>query len=252
MKLYKYIFVLSLIFAFSANVRSQDANGSYLNISLYDGGSFSYIIDKNEVSNFNDEASFDNLSSGSHYLKVFRETNLMKKTPDVIFSDYINIPAGYNLFAVIDEYEKFYIYKKVSDINYHKKHDCNCDCEYCRNCVYKNNSHRKDETYNKNDDDCRHNVIKKKNFDDLKSSIESKSFESTKLEMIKQVSDENYFTSEQLKSLLQTLSFESSKLDAAKYVYSKICDNENFYKVYDVFSFESSIDELKDFISGKK
>ena len=76
-------------------------------------------------------------------------------------------------------------------------------------------------------------------------------FESTNLNIVKTAIDKNYFSSEQLREILKYFNFESNKLEIAKYAYTKICDKNNFFKVYDAFNFDSSIDELKNYISGK-
>jgi len=44
-------------------------------------------------------------------------------------------------------------------------------------------------------------------------------------------------------------SFEDDKLEFAKYAYGFVYDPENYYQVYDVFDFSSSVDSLKKYIS---
>lgn len=250
MKNYKFLFAFFAII-FIPSLLAQDEAGSNLNLSLYDGSNFSYAIDNNQPSEFIDEADLSGISSGKHYLKIIQETNRMKKNPDVLFSDYVEIPSGSSLFAVIDEYGKFYIYKKINHLDYHRHTDskCNCDCEYCRNCIFKKKN--PDETNNQ-DYDCKSKIINAKDFEDLKNSVSSKSFEQTKLEIIKQAVDWNYISSRQLKELLQLFSFEDSKVEAAKYAYDKVCDKKNFSTIYDVFSFESSITSVAEYVKSKK
>jgi hypothetical protein len=234
MKNYIFLFVLTFLILPVSALKSQDASSSSnLNLSLFDGSNFSYSLDDAEASPFADEFDIIGISGGRHYLKVTAETNRMKKTQEILFSDYVDIPAGYSLFAVIDEYGKFYIYKKIASLNYHK--------------------HKKwipDETQ-KEKNDCKNKVMADADFDKLKSNVESKSFEQTKLDMIKQAVDMNYLTSAQLKELLKLFSFEDSKVTAAEYAYIKICDKQNFSTVYDVFSFESSISNIIEYIKNK-
>ncbi|MBN2668841.1 MAG: DUF4476 domain-containing protein [Bacteroidales bacterium] len=93
-----------------------------------------------------------------------------------------------------------------------------------------------------------HHPMSQSNFNSAKSSIESKDFEDSKLTIAKQIVDANCLTSEQVKSLMELFTYESSKLEIAKYCYKHTYDVENYYKVNDAFGFESSIDELNDFI----
>lgn len=89
-------------------------------------------------------------------------------------------------------------------------------------------------------------------FTDAKSSVESKSFEDTKLTLAKQVADNNCMSAEQIKGIMSLFSFEETKLEYAKYCYSRCSDKKNYYKLNDAFTFESSTEELNEYIKGKK
>ena len=67
--------------------------------------------------------------------------------------------------------------------------------------------------------------------------------------MINAVARNTNFTSLQIQSLLNTLSFEDNKLVLAKELYAKCIDRQNFFLVFEVFSFERSKRELSGFIS---
>lgn len=84
----------------------------------------------------------------------------------------------------------------------------------------------------------------------IKSSIMSKSFESTKLEIAKQVLGQRCLTSGQVKEILSVFDFESTKLDFAKFAYGRTFDIGNYYMVNDAFSFESSIGDLNNYINS--
>jgi hypothetical protein len=57
---------------------------------------------------------------------------------------------------------------------------------------------------------------------------------------------------DQLVDILNQMWFESSKLELAKYGYNNMDNVRGFYKVYDVFSFSSSVDELTEYIESNK
>ena len=94
--------------------------------------------------------------------------------------------------------------------------------------------------------------MKDGDFDNLKTLVNSKSFESTRIDFLKTAIDDNYFLSLQVKEMIRLLSFEASKLEIAKYAYKKTCDRENYFKVYDAFTFESSINELREWMKKNK
>ncbi|MDQ3051764.1 MAG: DUF4476 domain-containing protein [Bacteroidota bacterium] len=87
-------------------------------------------------------------------------------------------------------------------------------------------------------------------FQSMKGSISSKSFEDSKLTMAKQVINSNCLLSAQVREIMQLFTYEESKLDFAKYAYGRTYDIGNYYKVNDAFTFESSIEELNAYINA--
>jgi|CXWL01.1.fsa_nt_gi hypothetical protein len=81
-------------------------------------------------------------------------------------------------------------------------------------------------------------------FESAKSSIESKSFEDSKLTIAKQVLGSNCMLSSQVKDIMTLFDFEKTKLDFAKFAYGKTFDPGNYFKLNDAFEFESSTEEL--------
>jgi hypothetical protein len=89
-------------------------------------------------------------------------------------------------------------------------------------------------------------------FTSVKSSIESKNFEESKIKVAKQVIDANCLTTDQVKQIMLSFSFEETRLDLAKYAYLHTYDPKNYFKLNDAFTFETSIDELDAYIKSKK
>ncbi|MFH2142745.1 MAG: DUF4476 domain-containing protein [Bacteroidota bacterium] len=85
-------------------------------------------------------------------------------------------------------------------------------------------------------------------FSAAKGSVASKSFEDSKLTVAKQVVNANCLFADQVREIMMLFSFEDSKLDFAKYSWHKTYDRGNYFKVNDAFEFESSIDELNNYI----
>lgn len=87
-------------------------------------------------------------------------------------------------------------------------------------------------------------------FQSAKKSIASKSFEDSKLTLAKQIVSANCVLSSQVKDILGIFGFESTRLEFAKYAYKYTYDKKNYYKINDAFQFESSMDELNEFITS--
>ena len=89
------------------------------------------------------------------------------------------------------------------------------------------------------------------NFNMSLSIIEKESFDNSKLSTAKQVASNNPLCVTQIMQICRLFSFEQTKLDFAKYAYRFCVDQNNYFILNDVFSFDSSKDELRKFIDGR-
>jgi hypothetical protein len=217
---------------------------SYLQLSLEDDGDFACTLD-NTTLGMGNFAEFENIPAGEHSLKVVRDITGALET---VFDGKIKVPSGYDVYAVIDEYNSFNIYKKKK-YGFNRYVPTGDLSRRCGDDGTKINEKKDDQVVV--NDECRYKVMKSESFSDLKGSINNRAFESGNIATVKTAIDANYFTSEQVKEILGFFTFEDTKLDIAKYFYKKVCDKNNFFKVYDAFDFDSSIQELKNYISGK-
>lgn len=87
-------------------------------------------------------------------------------------------------------------------------------------------------------------------FENAKRSIASKDFSDSKLRLAKQIANSNCLLSSQVMEMMELFDFEDTKLDLAKYCFGYTLDYGNYYKVNDAFTFESSIEELDDYMNS--
>jgi hypothetical protein len=90
-------------------------------------------------------------------------------------------------------------------------------------------------------------------FVNVKSSISSKTFEDSKMTIAKQVVGANCLLCSQVKEIMMLFTYEDTKLDFAKFAYQHTYDLGNYYQLNDAFTYETTIDELNEYInsSGK-
>lgn len=94
------------------------------------------------------------------------------------------------------------------------------------------------------------NVMNDQEFNYLLSALQRNGmFEQNRIDLISVDVRNTNFSSRQIYAIIKTLDFDKSKLKLAKMLYTKCVDRQNFYMVYDLFSFDSSRKELRDFIS---
>ncbi|MBD2703178.1 DUF4476 domain-containing protein [Spirosoma sp. BT702] len=86
-------------------------------------------------------------------------------------------------------------------------------------------------------------------FDRIREAISKQTFDNDKYELFNTLLTNQSIASAQLAELLKLFDFDKKRLEAAKKVYQQIVDRENIYKVFDSFTFNTSVNELKAFIS---
>ena len=93
--------------------------------------------------------------------------------------------------------------------------------------------------------------VKEERFEDMMESVEDASFAEDKVRVCKRILKTNCLIIDQLVQMLEEISFDEDQLELAKFAYDHIYDLENFYKVYDVFSFSKSGEELEEYIENR-
>jgi hypothetical protein len=231
---------VSFLFLFSF-IQTRLYGTAYLNISIYDDSEFFIEFDKVLLKTPGNYAEFDSVTGGEHDIKISKTQSGLPG--EIIYSGKIKIPMEYALWYVVDEYGSLLMYKKV---NYSKK----------ESLIFYNAGRKKcggDKNLNVTvTDECTYKVIKDEDFKDLKKSISDRNFEITNIDILKSALDKNIFKSEQIRELLSYFTFEYNKIDIAKYAYKNTCDKKNYFKVYDAFIDDSSVNELKEFINKNK
>jgi hypothetical protein len=91
----------------------------------------------------------------------------------------------------------------------------------------------------------------KASFDSAKNNINSKGFDETKLSTAKQIVKSNCMSSAQIKEVMTLFGFDESRLDFAKYAYDYCVDPNNYFVVSEAFAFDSSADELNQYLESK-
>jgi hypothetical protein len=88
-------------------------------------------------------------------------------------------------------------------------------------------------------------------FSKAKENISSNSFEDSKMTVAKQVTKANCLTAAQIVEVMGLFSFEENKLQYAKYAYDFCYNQGDYYEVNSAFTFESSIEDLNQYLESK-
>lgn len=90
-----------------------------------------------------------------------------------------------------------------------------------------------------------------KRIEDMAKTIKDKTFNDDKVRVTKQIIRTNCITLDQLIVLLKNFDWDDGKLEIAKFAYDYVYDIENYYKIYGLFTFSSSGEELEEYINSK-
>ncbi len=92
--------------------------------------------------------------------------------------------------------------------------------------------------------------INASDFAEAKRTIKSKGFDDTRMGIAKQIIQSNCMFSDQVRDLVNLMSFDDTKLELAKFAYGYTYDVGNYFKVSQALEFESSVDELNEYIAN--
>jgi hypothetical protein len=79
----------------------------------------------------------------------------------------------------------------------------------------------------------------------LTEALRSRSFDYARLPLAKQALAQGSVRADELAQLIGTLAFDKSRIELAEYGYAHVSDPQNFYRVYDVLRYPSSIREVQ-------
>lgn len=172
---------------------------------------------------------FTDLPPGHHRLVVKRLREDGRHHSQVLFDGNVFIPEAAEVTALLERNGML----RILDIDQHVPyHHCSgpADCNPCSDLATTVYPITEDE------------------FEDLYRAIQSRPFESTRVEIACRLLRDNYLTTDQVASMLSIFSFDSNRLEVAKAAYRRTVDRERFYKVFDTFTFDNSVRELAAFM----
>lgn len=261
-KLYSLILISFISIAAFAAERPKSGR---LTITTHDNADIRVEIDGRRYNNNDNTIRINNINSGYHSIQVYRRQsqNVFGGGRErLVYSSNLYVRPDHRIDILIDRNGRAQV--RETDLNRKKdRRDRRNDDWDDRNDNGRWEDYEQWERNNRpgrNDDrwDDRNNggygnngrAVSYESFQSMKQSLRRENFENTRLTLAKQMMERNYFETAQVKEMLQLFSFESNRLELAKHAYRNTVDKNNFYGVYDVFSFSSSRDELSRYINS--
>lgn len=246
----KAIFTLVLL---TSTLIAVAQTGSVLNLSVYGNSVFTVQMDHQFFNQPDRFYSIRAVTPGRHFIRVFKQHFRPQGVrQQEIFSGFVNVPFNSVMDAHVDRYgrlkirniQQLYADNPCADPYYMENYtdfdQCNGQNPYVSNCSNANGTCGTTQMPM---------VMSEADFMALKSMIASKAFDSTRLQIAKQALNMNYMTAAQVDQLLNLFTFDSSRLDLAKSAYTRTIDRQNYFLTYDAFTFDSSVNELIQYIN---
>lgn len=260
------------------------AQASVLNIRLASNAPFIVILDGKQVNAPDLMHRLDRVRPGTHQLRILQlppNSRYYQNTrPIQIFNGRIRVQPNVEIFAVVDSRIGYRVTRVLPlprpNPRYwyggnqedrspeYDGYDYDGDQDYYGG---RNNSLDYDEFdfdnnnyYYPNDPSVLPNrsntsigyVMPEREYNKLKQTVSNGTFESTKLAIAKQGISQNRLSVAQIKDLMLLFSFDKDRLDLAKYAYTYCGDTRNYYNLTEVFSFDSSKNDLLSFLQNQR
>lgn len=92
-------------------------------------------------------------------------------------------------------------------------------------------------------------VMSNNDFESALETLRNENYDNTRFKIANQIAESNFMTTMQIKQICQLFSFENNKLEFAKRAYKSCVDKNNYFKINEVFKFDSDKQQLNNFIN---
>ncbi|HEX2608511.1 MAG TPA: DUF4476 domain-containing protein [Flavisolibacter sp.] len=242
----KTIFTLLLASIFTTSAFAYGEGR--LTVTLAANKNLQLVIDGRAYQTAETTLLLDNIQPGNHTIQVYKSGKYMNgrngrnnKRNDLLYTTTIYMKPSYHVDVMINRFGKALIDEKaLSDRNGRWDDE---DWNSSDNGNYGNGGYGNGgygNGYNQ--------AMNNYDFDQLVSHIKAQVFSSGKLNTAKDVISRNYFSTAQVRQLMQLFTADSDKLEIAKIAYRYTVDQKNYYILGDIFTFQSTKDELDQYL----
>lgn len=247
----KYTFTLLITLLLSVAMYAYPKQPT-VTVSTVGNNAITVMIDGKQYRASSNYVTINDLAAGYHVIKIYQQTNGRRnnrvQNPQMIYNNRLLVKPRYDVDIIVSRFGKVFIDEQLNNDDDNRWSNDNSNWNDRDNNWNNNN----DWNNNNNDRYSNYQPINNRDFEQLKQTIKSEAFNDTKQSVAKQMITNNYFSSAQVKEIVQLFNFENSKLDIAKYAYKYTVDKNNYYNLLDAFAFNSSKNELLQYIQDNK
>lgn len=253
---------------FLGGLMTVSAYASDVTVTFPNNRAYQVLIDGRSISNsnyYNNSVNLNNLRPGQHSIQIYNSSS-RRNGNNLVYSSDFTLRPQFDLFITVANNGRVKMSER-RDNNYganngygrydgndrrnrddrDRHHDRDNDDYNRNNGNYdRNYGNRGNNNYGNRENTDYSRAMSDASFNELVSNIRGAWF--GKYSKAKTAVSQNYFTTYQVKQLVQIFSSESERLELAKLAYRNTVDQRNYYSLYDVFSSQSSRDDLDRYI----
>ncbi len=236
----KKISTLLLSSLFSLSLLAYDGNRLSV-ATVANGMELSIEIDGRKFKMQDNSITLSNLAEGNHNIRIYRDKKKngkgigfgQAKKQEIIYASNVYLKRGFHTDITVSRFGKVLVdERRIANSN-------NNDDEWFDD----------EEMYDDGGwDNDYNNVMTVQEFQSVKEQIRKEWLESSRLVSVKNIINNNNFTTQQVKEMMMLFTFENNRLEVAKAAYRRTVDKQRYYELNDAFTFSSSKDELARFM----
>ena len=269
---------LMLIVALSVFAIAAQARGSELQISLWNNQDFEIQLDQKRFYADCDFIATD-LRPGKHRVRITqRQQNCYGNggSGRVLFNGYVNVPRDSKVIAKVRSNRTLRILDTIrlrphgqcgggiygSNGGFGQTYDQPISCTCGGGCPLGMCQGQTQSQCGPSCDGCSNagcsgggfgneyggNFLSTYEIDKLIDDVAHAWFDSDRVAMVKQRLRHKQLSSYHVKRILLSIDFECNRVELAKFAFDRVNDPNNFCLIHDVFDFQSSINEVHDYI----
>jgi len=227
----KTIFTLLLATTITSAAFAYDEGK--ITITLASNKNMSVYVDGRQYNNDENTIVLNDVRSGNHTIKIYqkkkknnrRDDDRNLRNADLLYSTTVYVKPSYHVDIMVNRFGKALVDERAI-----------------------NSRDRWDDDWQNNNNEDYNRALSDYDFNLLIQRMKNSWFNKDKVNIAKDALARDYFNTSQVRQLLQLVSFEGDKLELAKLAYRNTVDQRSYYSLYDVFSFQSSKDELDKYI----
>lgn len=231
--------------------------GSQLHLGLFTDGDFTVSIEGQRFTNVRGNLVISDLNPGTHQIRIvenFYGRRGHRVESNLLYHGSINVPFRSAVYANLTNGNNLRIHEIVQLDRGRDNHQANRGGSN-RPGTYR--GHQNSDPYRGGvRGGNRHgygNEMRRGQaaFQDLSLRMRNARFENDRLLIAKEYARNFPITSAQTADIMRMFSFESSRLHFARFAHRHVVDPQNYYIVYDAFSFSSSRHQLRRQLGGR-